>query len=88
SRFNQDRGTDPQPISNCMEDIFLAALRIGKATHGAMYITVGPFVNLCGLGPKKQPTLVPSQQQNDAARQHDGLRHLKLIGGENGEWIQ
>ncbi|MFJ5371109.1 FAD:protein FMN transferase ApbE [Pectobacterium versatile] len=88
SRFNQYRGTEPQPISHGMADIILAALRIGNATHGAMDITVGPLVNLWGFGPQKQPTRIPSQQQIDLARQNVGLRHLKLIGDEKGEWIQ
>ncbi|RNM15188.1 FAD:protein FMN transferase ApbE, partial [Dickeya undicola] len=53
SRFNQYAGAQPQPISNGMADIILAAQRIGRATGGAMDITVGPLVNLWGFGPQK-----------------------------------
>ncbi|MEH0876223.1 FAD:protein FMN transferase ApbE [Pectobacterium cacticida] len=88
SRFNQYRGTDPQPISNGMADIVSTALRIGNATHGAMDITVGPLVNLWGFGPQKQPIHIPDQPQIDAARQKVGLRHLTLIADEKREWIQ
>ncbi|RLM27049.1 FAD:protein FMN transferase ApbE [Brenneria alni] len=88
SRFNQYRGSDPQPISNGMADIILAAQRIGRATDGAMDITVGPLVNLWGFGPQKQPTQIPSRQQIDQARQKVGLRHLRLLSDQRGEWVQ
>ncbi|MGM3224204.1 FAD:protein FMN transferase ApbE [Dickeya zeae] len=88
SRFNRYVGTDPQPISNGMADIILAAQRIGRATGGAMDITVGPLVNLWGFGPQKQPTRVPSQQQIDEARHKVGLNHLRLISNNQGEWLQ
>ncbi|MDX5627424.1 MULTISPECIES: FAD:protein FMN transferase ApbE [unclassified Brenneria] len=88
SRFNQYRGNEPQPIGNGMADIILAAQRIGRATGGAMDITVGPLVNLWGFGPQKQPTQIPSQQQIDAVRQKIGLSHLKLLSDDRGEWIQ
>ncbi|MEE3650311.1 MULTISPECIES: FAD:protein FMN transferase ApbE [unclassified Brenneria] len=88
SQFNQYRGSTPQPISNGMADIILAAQRIGRATGGAMDITVGPLVNLWGFGPDKRPVQIPSRQQIDLARQNVGLNHLKLISDEHGEWIQ
>ncbi|MCL6336699.1 FAD:protein FMN transferase ApbE, partial [Pectobacterium carotovorum subsp. carotovorum] len=88
SRFNRDTGTDPQPISNGMADIILAAQRIGRATGGAMDITVGPLVNLWGFGPQKQPVAIPSQQQIDEARRKVGLNHLRLISDHQGEWLQ
>nr|WP_113866310.1 FAD:protein FMN transferase ApbE [Brenneria salicis]NMN91937.1 thiamine biosynthesis lipoprotein [Brenneria salicis ATCC 15712 = DSM 30166]RBP62842.1 thiamine biosynthesis lipoprotein [Brenneria salicis ATCC 15712 = DSM 30166]RLM30715.1 FAD:protein FMN transferase ApbE [Brenneria salicis ATCC 15712 = DSM 30166] len=88
SRFNQYQGTDPQPISNGMADIILAAQRIGRATDEAMDITVGPLVNLWGFGPQKQPITIPSQQQIDLAKQKVGLNHLTLLSDSRGEWLQ
>ncbi|EHD21081.1 MULTISPECIES: FAD:protein FMN transferase ApbE [Brenneria] len=88
SRFNQYRGGEPRPVSNGMADIILAAQRIGRATDGAMDITVGPLVNLWGFGPQKQPTQIPSQQQIDLARQNVGLSHLRLLSDQRGEWLQ
>ncbi|MCV9877682.1 FAD:protein FMN transferase ApbE [Brenneria izbisi] len=88
SRFNQYHGTDPQPISNGMADIILAAQRIGRATDDAMDITVGPLVNLWGFGPQKQPVTIPSQQQIDLAKQKVGLKHLTLLSNSRGEWLQ
>ena len=59
SRFNQYRGTQPQPIPQGMADIILQAQRIGRDTQGAMNITVGPLVNLWGFGPEKLPINLP-----------------------------
>ncbi|MBX9445865.1 FAD:protein FMN transferase ApbE [Dickeya chrysanthemi] len=88
SRFNQYAGAQPQPVSNGMADIILAAQRIGRATGGAMDITVGPLVNLWGFGPQKQPVTIPSQQQIDEARRKVGLNHLRLVSNDQGEWLQ
>ncbi|WP_226051257.1 FAD:protein FMN transferase ApbE [Dickeya chrysanthemi] len=88
SRFNQYAGAQPQPISNGMADIILAAQRIGRATGGAMDITVGPLVNLWGFGPQKQPVTIPSQQQIDEARRKVGLNHLRFVSNDQGEWLQ
>nr|WP_154324711.1 FAD:protein FMN transferase ApbE [Pantoea sp. 201603H] len=88
SRFNQYRGDRPQPISENMADIITQALRIGKETHGAMDITVGPLVNLWGFGPDKQPNKIPRQADIDAARSLTGLQHLKVIQRAEGQWLQ
>lgn len=88
SRFNQYRGSEPQPIPRGMADIILLAQRIGRDTDGAMNITVGPLVNLWGFGPEKQPTQIPTQDQIDSARQQVGLQHLTLISDSRGEWLQ
>ncbi|WP_145508064.1 FAD:protein FMN transferase ApbE [Yersinia alsatica] len=88
SRFNQYRGSEPQPIPRGMADIILQAQRIGRDTDGAMNITIGPLVNLWGFGPEKQPTRIPTQDQIDSARQQVGLQHLTLISDNRGEWLQ
>ncbi|CNK43060.1 thiamine biosynthesis lipoprotein [Yersinia frederiksenii] len=88
SRFNQYRGSEPQPIPRGMADIILQAQRIGRDTDGAMNITVGPLVNLWGFGAEKQPTQIPTQDQIDSARQQVGLQHLTLISDNRGEWLQ
>jgi len=88
SRFNQYRGTDPQPVSNNMADIVTLSLRIGQQTHGAMDITVGPLVNLWGFGPDKQPVKTPDAQQIAAARALTGLQHLQVINRAGQAWLQ
>ncbi len=88
SRFNQYRGTEPQPVSDNMADIVTLALRIGHLTGGAMDITVGPLVNLWGFGPDKQPLATPDQQQIDQARQLTGLQHLQVINRAGQSYLQ
>ncbi|MDN4627429.1 FAD:protein FMN transferase ApbE [Erwinia sp. PsM31] len=88
SRFNQYRGSDPQPVSDNMADIVTLALRIGQKTHGKMDITVGPLVNLWGFGPVKQPATVPTQAQIAAARALTGLQHLRVIQRSEGAYLQ
>lgn len=88
SRFNRSHSSAPQPIPRGMADIILTAQRIGRDTHDAMNITVGPLVNLWGFGPDKRPVSVPSQQQIDAAKRNVGLQHLTLTSNAQGEWLQ
>ncbi len=88
SRFNQYRGSDPQPVSDNMADIVTLALRIGQKTHGKMDITVGPLVNLWGFGPVKQPATVPTQAQIAAVRALTGLQHLRVIQRSEGAYLQ
>ena len=88
SRFNQYRGTDPQPVSNNMADIVTLSLRIGQQTQGAMDITIGPLVNLWGFGPDKQPVKTPDAQQIAAARALTGLQHLQVINRAGQAYLQ
>lgn len=88
SRFNQYRGTNPQPVSADMADIITVALRIGAQTNGAMDITVGPLVNLWGFGPTKQPSHIPSNAEIAAAKAQTGLQHLQVIQRWDGQWLQ
>lgn len=88
SRFNQYRGSDPQPVSENMADIVSLSLRIGRKTAGAMDITVGPLVNMWGFGPDKQPLKEPTQAQIDAAKALTGLQHLRVIQKAEGAYLQ
>lgn len=88
SRFNQYRGTAPQPVSENMADIIIQSLRIGEKTHGAMDITVGPLVNLWGFGPQQQPVKTPSARQVQIAKSQTGLQHLTVIQKHSGPLLQ
>lgn len=88
SRFNQYRGTAPQPVSSNMADIITVALRIGRLTDGAMDITVGPLVNLWGFGPDKQPPHTPSEADIAAAKALTGLQHLRVTERAEGAFLQ
>ncbi|CAO96279.1 FAD:protein FMN transferase ApbE [Erwinia tasmaniensis] len=88
SRFNQYRGSEPQPVSAEMADIVTQSLRIGQQTGGAMDITIGPLVNLWGFGPDKQPMKTRTQQQIDDARKLTGLPHLQVINRAGQSYLQ
>ncbi|UWS34646.1 FAD:protein FMN transferase ApbE [Erwinia pyrifoliae] len=88
SRFNQYRGSEPQPVSAEMADIVTQALRIGQQTAGTMDITIGPLVNLWGFGPDKQPLKTPTHQQIDGARKLTGLSHLHVINRADQSYLQ
>lgn len=88
SRFNQYYGVDPQPISPGIADVISISLRIGAKTGGAMDITIGPLTNLWGFGPDKQPITIPDIQHITEARQRVGLKNLRLIETDKGQWLQ
>ncbi|MGN6934998.1 FAD:protein FMN transferase [Neisseria sp. P0017.S002] len=44
------------PISQDFAYVTCEALRINKLKNGALDVTVGPLVNLWGLGPQKEIT--------------------------------
>lgn len=88
SIFNRYQGNQPQPISADMADIITMALRIGKQTHGAMDITVGPLVDLWGFGPRKAPAYTPSKQKIEATMAITGLQHLQVIQTLDGAMLR
>ncbi|WP_168394263.1 FAD:protein FMN transferase ApbE [Erwinia amylovora] len=88
SRFNQYRGSEPQPVSAEMADIVTQALRIGQQTGGAMDITIGPLVNLWGFGPTRQPLKTPTQPQIDTARALTGPSHLQVVNRADQSYLQ
>ena len=78
SQFNQHKDTTPWPVSQDLADVVIEGLRSGRATQGAMDITVGPLVNLWGFGPDKRPTKVPDAAQIADARRRIGLGNLHV----------
>lgn len=88
SKFNQSTDLTPQKISAGFADSILISQRVGRATFGAMNITVGPLVNLWGFGPEKMPDNIPNEQQIEEARKKVGLEHLVLTSNNQGEWLQ
>lgn len=87
-RFNDTHSLSPWPVSEAMADIVTTAIRIGEKTEGAMDVTVGPLVNLWGFGPDKQPVMIPSQEQIDAAKAKTGLQHLTVINQYHQQYLQ
>lgn len=88
SQFNRNPSTQPQRISDGMADIITIALRVGRLTHGAMDITVGPLVNLWGFGPTSEPTHTPTASAIAAAQAATGLHHLRVLEQAQGAYLQ
>lgn len=88
SRFNQNPSLSPQPVSDNVAAIISSAMNVGRATEGAMDITVGPLVNLWGFGPNALPTHTPTDQQIATAREKIGLAHLTLSETANGNFLR
>ena len=69
SRFNKMRETGkPMPIAADFAAVTAEAVRLNKATHGALDVTVGPLVNLWGFGPDKQLTYSPPPKKSNGRR--------------------
>jgi hypothetical protein len=74
SRFNRNPSIDWIDVSHELCDMVESALAVGKTSHGAFDITVGPLVNLWGFGPTDTNNTVPTDEQIAAA--------LKLVGNK------
>ncbi|MDH5675944.1 MAG: FAD:protein FMN transferase [Myxococcales bacterium] len=51
SRFNASRGTDAVAISKATREVFEVALQVGRASEGALDVSIGPVVDAWGFGP-------------------------------------
>ena len=79
SRFNKMRETGkPMPIAADFAAVTAEAIRLNKATHGALDVTVGPLVNLWGFGPDKQLTYTPSAEEIKRASDVVGIDKISL----------
>ncbi|UJF18834.1 FAD:protein FMN transferase [Vibrio sp. SS-MA-C1-2] len=78
SQFNQSRQTTPIMASAEMTKVVKEAIRISKATDGALDVTVGPLVNLWGFGPDGRPDRVPSEQDIAERLSHVGIQNLSV----------
>ncbi|WP_241608711.1 FAD:protein FMN transferase ApbE [Rosenbergiella australiborealis] len=88
SRFNQNPSLAPQPVSDNVAAIITSAMKVGRATQGAMDITIGPLVNLWGFGPDAIPTHTPSDSQIALAKEKVGLQHLTLSVSASGNTLR
>ncbi len=80
TRFNDHRGTDPQPISRATADVVALALDIAERTGGAFDVTVGPLVEAWGFGARPAST-PPDPSTLATVDDRIGFRKLRLDGG-------
>jgi thiamine biosynthesis lipoprotein len=78
SRFNSRQDLTPQPVSDALYTVLLAAQSISDLTNGAFDVTVGPLVNLWGFGPKFKPDQLPTTDEITSAKTRTGFHHLTL----------
>jgi thiamine biosynthesis lipoprotein len=67
SRFNQNRSTQPVPISPQMATVIREAQRVHRLSEGAFDITSATLVNLWGFGPAGRQQNNPTAAQIQAA---------------------
>jgi thiamine biosynthesis lipoprotein len=60
--FNRSFTTDPFPLSSETVDLIATANEISRVSNGAFDITVGPFVDAWGFGPKEPPEILPGSK--------------------------
>ncbi len=78
SRFNQARHTEPIAVSAQTFDVVAGAIAIGRASGGALDITVGPLVNAWGFGPEEPAVLPPDGARVQELLEATGLDRLEL----------
>lgn len=80
SQFNQQRSTEPFPVSLETALVTAEAIRLNKLTQGALDVTVGPLVNLWGFGPEARPEVVPTDEELAERRAKVGIQYLQVEG--------
>ncbi|MGL5040390.1 MAG: FAD:protein FMN transferase, partial [Aeromonas sp.] len=88
SRFNQHRSATPVIVSRDTAKVVTEAIHIGRASQGALDVTVGPLVNLWGFGPDKKPTKIPSDELIAHTRQQTGLANLHVTTSLHADTLQ
>lgn len=81
SRFNQSTSLEPVKVSTGLARVLKEAVRLGRLTHGALDVTVGPLVNLWGFGPEYRPETVPSDVLLNTTKTRIGLDKLVFENG-------
>ena len=82
SKFNQSTSMEGVEISAGLSRVVKEAIRLGKLSHGALDVTVGPLVNLWGFGPEYRPETVPSDEVLAATKARVGLDKLVFEEGK------
>ena len=76
--FNRSYTTEPYPLSSETVDLIAKANEISRVSSGAFDVTVGPFVDAWGFGPKGPPATLPDSQVLDGLRLFVGYELLAV----------
>lgn len=83
SAFNRAQDTNALPVPWPVITLARQAAEIGRATSGALDITVGPLVRLWGFGPtpRRNPSAPPAEDELKTARTAVGWDKLEISDG-------
>jgi len=82
SRINNDHKKHKVLLSQELAQVLAASLEIGRASGGALDVTLGPVINLWGFGKDAGSGHRPDPQALALARARSGLDKVRLQGRE------
>ncbi len=78
SLFNRSRDTGFQKLSDDLYKVIKHANQVRILSNGAFDVTVGPLVNLWGVGPDPMDHKIPTDDQINELRQHTGFAKIQF----------
>ena len=78
SQFNNFNDTSWFKVSPDFAKVVQKSIEIGKATNGALDITVGPLVNLWGFGSVDRERKIPSEEEINLLVKEIGLTNIEV----------
>lgn len=82
SRFNTAEVETPVGMSDHTSIVIEKALQIGRLTHGAFDLTIGPLVELWGFGATGRKEIVPHASEVSQVAERVGMEALKTGHGK------
>ena len=78
SRFNRSTSLEPFTVAPETFTVFKWSLDVGRATGGALDITIGPLVDAWGFGPSGPRNTLPTSDEIDRLREAVGAGRVEL----------
>lgn len=78
SRFNRSTSLEPFTVAPETFEVFKWSLEVGKATGGALDVTIGPLVDAWGFGPSGSKAMPPTDEEIDRLREATGPGRVEL----------
>jgi thiamine biosynthesis lipoprotein len=78
SRFNRSTSLEPFTVAPETFEVFKWSLEVGRLTHGALDVTIGPLVDAWGFGPSGPRTTLPTNDEIARLREAMGPDKIEL----------
>jgi len=78
SKFNSHRGSEPFFVGRAMATVVQRAIEIGKQSHGAFDITIGPVVDLWGFDKTERKLVAPASAKIQSVKSTGGLDKISV----------